>query len=243
MAENASSGAAKTPAKTQNKSPKGQQAQGGARQQQKKKQAAARQQAQVERVNTILWVIPLISVLLLLWMIVVNMGIYDFSETTGLNNEQWFMLTVFIIILLFIVMILSVIGTVLGEPQRPAPASAGRPKPAADRGVVIEAVPETAEVQADAAVDMEPAETAKAAPAEKPKEIAMEVETIVEVKDIEKEKKAEKAKEAAPDETAGNILEYPEDVTGGLYGDTYIKVDKKRILKLRTLIVEDYYLM
>ena len=245
MAANTSSGATKTQTKTPNTNTSGQSAQGAGKQQARTKQTTARQparSAQVERVNTILWVIPLIAVFMLLWMIVVNMGIYDFSETTGLDNEQWFMLTVFIIILLFIVMILSVIGTVLGEPQRPAPAGAGRPRPAADRGVVIEAVPETAEVSADAAVEVEAKAEAEPAAAGEPKELAMEVETIVEVKDVEKEKKDEELKEAPTTAAAGNILEYPGKVTGGLYGDTYIKVDNKKVLKLRSLIVEDYYL-
>jgi len=245
MPENKTPVAEKTDPKSRIKNTQGQRTRTDSGQRadaQRRVQKQQRPSPQMERINTILWVIPLISVFLLLWMIIVNMGLYDFSETTGLNNEQWFMLSVFIIIILFIIMILSVIGTVLGEPQRAA--SAQRKRPSQNREVLIEAVPE----ETGTKTEPEKSDDAKAVVATEPvsgeKAIAMEVETVVEVKDVEAEKTAKITKDAKKvDGPISNIIEYPINVSGGLYGDTYIKLDKKRILKLRTLIVEDYYLI
>jgi hypothetical protein len=39
------------------------------------------------------------------------------------------------------------------------------------------------------------------------------------------------------------IIEYPLEVDGGLYGDTFIELDNDTVLKLRTMVVKDVYLM
>ena len=39
------------------------------------------------------------------------------------------------------------------------------------------------------------------------------------------------------------VIEYPLEVEGGIYGDTFIDVDDETVVKLRTLVVEDIYLL
>ena len=39
------------------------------------------------------------------------------------------------------------------------------------------------------------------------------------------------------------MLQYPSNVEGGIYGDTFIDVENEIVLKLRTLVVEDIYLL
>lgn len=51
------------------------------------------------------------------------------------------------------------------------------------------------------------------------------------------------ASPAPKEKTKPIIIEYPLDVEGGIYGDTFINLDSENILKLRTLVVNDIYLL
>jgi hypothetical protein len=181
---------------------------------------------------TLLWIIPVVSIIILLWMIVLEMGFIDVEELFGVNIDQWFMLSVFIIILCIIILILSVVGTLLGE-GIPAEGKAAKRTSESNRAVVIEAVPEEAESK--------PTESSAL---NNLSEGEIEAQTITEEEVVEAISKEEEISEglAAPEGPGEKITEYPAKVTGGLYGDTYIKIDKARILKLRTVIIEDHYL-
>lgn len=189
-------------------------------------------------VYTLLWLIPLISVILLLWMIVLNMGYIDSEEMFGIDTDQWFMLSIFIEILLIIGLILPVIGSLLGEPVPVSPTSSGT----GDAGsVVIEAVGEEEKPKASAslAVELEEPSKKKTDLAEAKKEEVEPVKTAPKA-DVTAEERSEEEKVEI---TPSNILLYPTTVGTGLYGDTYIKIDKNKILKLRTLLIEEYYLL
>jgi hypothetical protein len=51
------------------------------------------------------------------------------------------------------------------------------------------------------------------------------------------------AKPAGSEKIKPKIVEYPLEVDGGLYGDTFIELGDETKLKLRTLVVKDIYLM
>jgi len=53
------------------------------------------------------------------------------------------------------------------------------------------------------------------------------------------EKKEEQKKEEPGKEK--EIVVYPREVEGGIYGDTYIGIDENRMLKLRSMVVEPEY--
>ncbi|MCK5773170.1 MAG: hypothetical protein KAH57_05230 [Thermoplasmata archaeon] len=43
--------------------------------------------------------------------------------------------------------------------------------------------------------------------------------------------------------TPPKVFIYPKEVEGGIYGDTYISIDEKKVMKLRSLVVEPEYLI
>lgn len=197
-------------------------------------------------VSVVLWLIPVISVIFLIWMLVLEMGFVDTADLIGINNEQWFMLSVFVIICCIIVLILSVVGSLMSE----APGTAHKPASGSgrsDRTVIIEAVPDQSESKPEekAAVKTE----SKAASASTVTEEVF-TESVAGEEKIEKAaekskqvKEPEKAIDSTKDVAGQRMIEYPIKVGTGLYGDTYIKIDSARVLKLRTLLLEDYYLI
>jgi hypothetical protein len=48
---------------------------------------------------------------------------------------------------------------------------------------------------------------------------------------------------AKKDKIRPNVIEYPLEVEGGIYGDTFIDIKNDTVVKLRTLVVEDIYLL
>ncbi len=45
-----------------------------------------------------------------------------------------------------------------------------------------------------------------------------------------------------PVDTPPKVFIYPKEVEGGIYGETYISIDEKKVMKLRSLVVEPEYL-
>ncbi len=45
-----------------------------------------------------------------------------------------------------------------------------------------------------------------------------------------------------PADTPPKVFTYPREVEGGIYGETYISIDEKKVMKLRSLVVEPEYL-
>ena len=46
-----------------------------------------------------------------------------------------------------------------------------------------------------------------------------------------------------PVDTPPKVFIYPKEVEGGIYGDTFISIDEKKVMKLRSLVVEPEYLI
>ena len=209
-----------------------------------KRQASRPQQSrrppQKSAALTLLWLMPFISIIILFWMIILQMGIVDPVESFGITMDQWFMLSVFIIICCIIILILSVVGTLIGEAPTAAAAGGGRAS-GAEREVIIEAVPEEAAAEPDrAAADSEGSDLVGVALTKPKKDLT---KTSTEDVKVEVEKDIPPASEAPKKSVIGaRMVEYPLKIGGGLYGDTYIKIDKEKVLKLRTLLIEEHYL-
>ena len=209
-----------------------------------KQSGASSRSAQVSSGNqtiyTLLWLMPLISIIVLIWMFVLNLGYIDSEEMFGWDNTTWFNLSVLIVIVLIIILSLSGTGSLMSTV--PAPAAGGTSRSREQKGVLIEAVDTdkkpatTASTAQVKPLEVEPEKKKEAVEARDRPVKAEKSEALAEVAD-EKE-----AAEPKADEAPSNIMVYPTSVGIGLYGDTYIKIDRERILKLRTLLIEDYYL-
>ncbi|UCH88032.1 MAG: hypothetical protein JSV49_07115 [Thermoplasmata archaeon] len=192
-------------------------------------------------VYSLLWLLPLISIFILIWMIVLEMGVVGSQDNLGVSLDQWFMLSVFIIICCIIIMILSVVGTLLGETSASA-AAAGAAKAKGAQGVVIEAVPEEdqAETAVEKAVEKPAKEGAEAAiTKEMAKEVSEELGAEAKAEVVSAKAKKAPSKAVSAEDIAPRIIEYPTKVGSGLYGDTYVKIGNNRILKLRTILFDE----
>ena len=187
-------------------------------------------------IGYMIWIIPIIAI------VIFGLMIYVWLEDglMGMSIEEWRNIAIlgFIILIVILVMVLSVKPettrkpSTVGTRKEPKPVKAAESKPT--KMVVIEAVEaekagteDAAEISAAPAEATAPVEAAAAAAA---------TEGELEIADAEII--APPAKKVTP-----SIIEYPKKIEGGIYGDTFITVSDGETLKLRTLVVEDVYLV
>jgi len=187
-------------------------------------------------IGGLIWIIPIIAIAVLGWIIYLWFSFEPGEEIMGATLEDWRIGSIFILMILVVVLILVHPSGKLATKPEPAQKAAGTSKKARSstlketkptKMVVIEALETEKDAEKVKEAKMEPVEF-KTEPAEKD-------ETETDIADAEII--APPAKKVTPD-----ILEYPKKIEGGIYGDTFIKVNDQTTLKLRTLVVEDVYL-
>lgn len=189
-------------------------------------------------IGYLIWIIPIIAIIIFGLTIYVWFTMDPDEGIFGMSIDDWRNLSTLILIVLIVilVMVLSVKPESTRKPSASGPRK--RPEPTnADskptKMVVIEAIePEKADVEDAAEVTTAPSETSALVKA------AAAATTEGELEIADAEIIAPPAKKITP-----NMIEYPKKIEGGIYGDTFITVDEGDTLKLRTLVVEDVYLV
>jgi hypothetical protein len=201
--------------------------------------------------NAILF-LPLIAIIGLVWLIMVNLGRLPESLTFGQDFKTW--LNIWVAILIIIIVVLFCIPQT-GESGKALEVAEAQPEP-------TRKVNKVAKSDQAATVTVEPEEKpveflAVSKEALKEKKLKAEeakVEPVAEEEVTEKEEKTIEAKAdllaasvvakpAGKGKIKPHIIEYPSDVEGGIYGDTFIELGNEKVLKLRTIVVKDIYLL
>ncbi len=171
-------------------------------------------QEKTSGIGGLIWIIPIIAIILLGWIVYLWFNFDPNDNIMGATLDDWKIGSIFILMILIVVLILvHPSGKLAGKPESDKRAStAGRSK------------------------------KAKSTSSKESKSTKMVV-----IEALESEKETQKVKEAeiiAPPakKVTPDILEYPKKIEGGIYGDTFIKVNEGTTLKLRSLVVEDVYL-
>jgi hypothetical protein len=171
--------------------------------------------------HPVLWIIPVIAVLNIVWVFALKFGCAP-SFAMRISITDWVNGSTLVLVILIIILILLIPSgrrVELGEAE-------AKPKVPKRKAVTVEGV--------------EVAVAEKGKEDEKGEGVGVEaVEVEGEAVDVGAEV-AEEAEVSGEEEAAPppKIIEYPREVEGGIYGDTYIDVGDGFILKLRTLLVD-----
>jgi hypothetical protein len=187
-------------------------------------------------IGGLIWIIPIIAIALLGWIFYLWFSFDPEEKIMGATLDDWKIGSIFILMILIVILILvHPSGKLSGKPEPTKKADAtGKTKKAKSTGsteskrtkmVVIEAMDSEKKAEKVKEAKMEPVDF-EAEPEGKGEQDIADAEII-----------APPAKKITPE-----ILEYPKKIEGGIYGDTFIKVDDGTTLKLRTQVVEDVYL-
>lgn len=211
-----------------------------------------RTQASSSAKNGIL-IIPLIALIAIVWLVLIKLDMMPTGLTFGWDFEAWKNFWLVVLIVLFIILILSIPRT--SEKREP------------EEAVVITTIESTKKVKKQ--VKAKPATMVSIEADDSPMEfvpvgkekVVVVTEDKIETKvtSTKSESKATSASTAedktmvrsadivAPGTKKGKVkpkvIVYPREVEGGIYGDTFIDVDVDSVIKLRTLVVEDIYLL
>jgi hypothetical protein len=188
-------------------------------------------------IGALIWIIPIIAIILLGWIMYIWFTFDPNESIMGATLDDWRYGSIFILMILIVILILvHPSGKQTGKTESSKRSVSGKSKKAKPSGasdskstkmVVIESMETEKKPEKVKEVKMEPLEF-KAKPEGKG-----EVDADI----ADAEIIAPPAKKVSPE-----ILEYPKKIEGGIYGDTFIKVDDGTTLKLRTQVVEDVYL-
>ncbi len=182
-----------------------------------------------------IFIIPLIALLMFIVLILVNL---EMIPSFGWDLDTWRNFSM-VVILLLIVVLICILPTGEHASKTSEPVTSKKSK-------------KPVKTKPDTVVTVEPVEAAAETPVEfvpVKKEEAPSIKVKAEaVSETTKEKKETKpadivAPAAKKDKIKPNIIEYPPEVEGGIYGDTFIEVNDELVLKLRTLVVDDIYLL
>jgi len=190
-----------------------------------------------------IFILPFIALIALIWLILLKIGELPESVTFNWEFNTW--LNFWMVILVILIVILICI-----------PQTGEQPKPEEVTPTNAETVKKVKKTTKKKPVTMVTVETV-----DKPVEfvpigiaddkVKSTTKTKIEPAEVKLSDKEEKAILAAnivapavkKDKITPKVIEYPKEVEGGIYGDTFINIDNERVLKLRTLVVEDIYLM
>lgn len=192
-----------------------------------------------------IFIIPIIALLVLVLLILIRLEIIS---SFGWDFDTWRNFSMVILLLLIVVLICLLPS---GE-SRKAP----EPEPIKKKKKSVQTKPEvniTAE-SADEPVEFLPLTKDQAigskgiiSASPEPAEATIISSKVSATAMKEANTDMKKANIVAPAVKKDNIrpkmLEYPSSVEGGIYGDTFIDVNDDVVLKLRTLVVEDIYLL
>lgn len=198
-------------------------------------------------------IIPLIALIAIVWLVLIKLDMMPTGLTFGWDFDAWKNFWLIVLIVLFIILILSI------------PRASEKREP--EEAVVISTTESTKKVKKQ--VKAKPATMVSIEADDSPMEFipvgkekvvtVTEEKTEIKVKSTKSEPKATSASSAeekkmvksadiiAPGTKKGKVkpkvIVYPSEVEGGIYGDTFIDIDEDSVIKLRTLVVEDIYLL
>jgi hypothetical protein len=190
-----------------------------------------------------IFILPIIALIALIWLILLKIGELPDSLTFNWEFNTW--LNFWMVILVILIVILICIPQTGEQPKAeevtPSKAeTAKKIKKTAKKKPVTMVTVETV----DKPVEFVPIGIAD----DKVKGTTKSKIEPAEIKLSEKEEKEILAANiVAPavkkDKITPKVIEYPKEVEGGIYGDTFININDGKVLKLRTLVVEDIYLL
>jgi hypothetical protein len=206
--------------------------------------------------RNVILILPLIAILALVWLILIRLDQLPESLTFGQDFQTWlnFWMVVFVILIVILICIpqsgksaeveeLAESGKAgavkkVKKPSKPEPTSV----------VTVEAEEKPAEFVPVAKKTVKTSKPDASLETSGAKKAGAQATTDKTAKEAEEAKPEFKfadvvAMPAAKDNIKPKVLEYPTEVEGGIYGDTFIDVDPETVLKLRTLVVRDVYLL
>ncbi len=199
-------------------------------------------------IKNVILIVPLVGLLILIFLLLINI---EMIPSYGLDFDTWKNFSMIILLILIVVLVCIL---PLGEQSKAEevieitkPGSVNKvKKPAKSKPttmVTVESIDKPVEfipLSKERGVGkQEKMSTATS----QPESTATGVVTSPE----EEKKEIKTADIIAPaakrDKVIPKVIKYPLEVEGGIYGDTFIDVDEETMLKLRTLVVDDIYLL
>ncbi|WP_455392635.1 hypothetical protein [[Eubacterium] cellulosolvens] len=196
--------------------------------------------------------IPLLALLAIVWLMLVKLDMMPTSLTFGWDFDSW--VNFWMVVLVILIVVLICIPQTGEHPKPEEAVIISKPestkkvkrqlkvKPATVESIdtneePMEFVPITKEKTSASRVSLDDVKMSVSSP-----EVETSAKSISDSKT--KVKPAEVvAPSASKDKIKPKVLVYPSEVEGGIYGDTFIKIDDDTVMKLRTLVVEDIYLL
>jgi len=194
-------------------------------------------------------IFPIIALIGVIWLILLKLEMLPESLTFGQDFTTWLNLWMVIFVILIVILIcIPQTGGSAEAKEVEIPSVDVKPK---TKKIVKATKPTMVTVEADE----KPVEFIPVAKTDK-KEVPTlsasvtktEVEPVIATVVTADEKPDIKPADvvafpAAKEKIKPKIVEYPLEVDDGIYGDTFINLDDDTVLKLRTLVVKDIYLL
>jgi hypothetical protein len=202
--------------------------------------------------NAIL-ILPLIAIVALVWLILLRIDQIPETMTMNLTFDSWVNLWLVILILIFLILVcIPQVGQSSSKedfvPKKRAKnsrtididediKSTETKKSSTEKPVEFVPLPKSSSKRSEFDVD---------STTDKKPEPLKGMVSDMDLKEKEKDEMKSAdivARPVSKDKMKPQVFEYPLDVEGGLYGDTFIELGDETVLKLRTLVVKDIYIM
>ncbi len=199
------------------------------------------------RLKNAILIIPIIAIFALIWLLSLKLEMLPESLSMNLDFDTWknFWITILIILVVVLVCIPQSGGTSSGKEVS---STSEAPKATSTEDSKTKKAKRVSMVIIES--DDKPLEFTPITEAEAEEKSSTSTGVVnAEGADVIKVEKEEiKAAEIiAPPvlktKVKPEIIEYPPEVEGGIYGDTFIQFNDEKVLKLRTLVVRDIYLL
>lgn len=198
----------------------------------------AKQTKSTSNIKFLIPILTLIAIIGFLWLVLLQLELLPKALEFGLDFTTWLNVWMVIFILLIVVLVCIPLTGDAFQVKEQSISSKTRTK-------------KTRSISADkatSAVTIEPDDKDKPVsfiPLSTEDKMTLKAEETQTIQEPKPEIKSADviAPPLSKDKMKPIIIEYPSEVEGGIYGDTFINLDEDRILKLRTLVVSDIYLL
>ena len=202
-------------------------------------------------IGLIIFLMPIIAIIGLAWLLLLKLEYLPENLTLNQDFQTWLNIWSVIFLVIIFSLLLSIPHGKLSK--EPEPKKHTKPKPKKDASKVkVQEYSSEAPTKEDKPLEFVPLAKTGETQTEPKLPLKTRASTATDISDEQKlstepEKELQPAavvaKPVSKDKMKPLVFEYPQEVEGGLYGDTFIELDSESVLKLRTLVVKDIYLM
>lgn len=220
----------------------------------KKKSSPKNNPKSSNTIKNIILVIPIIAIIAFVWLLLLKLEQLPTSITFNQDFNTWLNLWMVILVLLIVILICIPQSGESASTDEPAVLATASKSTTVQKTTEQKAITEVTLETDEKPVEFVPlakeelksvaSKDLLTAEPEEPKSISAVSGTIPPEQSKPEIKPAKKLiSPTRKEKLKPRVFEYPHDVNGGLYGDTYVDLGDESVLKLRTLVVKDIYLM